>query len=248
MAYSGCTGDWKWKREEFGLPFHYNKFEICEDCFAVSGPGELNFADARDEAPWTKKRRLLTDLLAEVDKKDSSFPLTELLGYHNQSFFEDTMHDDLLGLRGHMNGGALKELCDAGVFGPFSDIGAWDERLDAQLQAAFVHFNDWAADRFIQHSQPMFTHLQLSMKVKTREPVLKSKAKNSQVVSQWLADVAAAHQDDLYGKIRAMTLRAFDDFFHLVHATRFPNWKRILDWTEWIVTNRYDSLRSVTIP
>ena len=225
MAFSGPTGDWKWKREEFGLPFHYSCRSICEACFAESGPGPYNFCNALMSAPWALTRRSLPDLLYAIADRDDDKPLTSMPGFHNQSFFEDVMHDDLLGLRPHACGAALKELADSGVYGTFDDIGPWEERLDAQLAVAYVKFCDWAGQKGMGHSHPKFTHLQLTLKRKTSEPILKTKAKNCVVVCAWIASEASEFKPGTYGEIRAMVLNAFVSLWDLLHATRFPNWE-----------------------
>ena len=202
---------------------HYGAPWLCEECWA-SRVGDLSYANALANAPWCNAPRACAEVIAEIMEKDKEFPLLQL-GWHNTSDFEDFLHDDLLGLRQHMNGGVLHELCREQAFGAFDECTTWRERLDSQLREAFRFFSTWTSFNGLSHSQPPFNSWNLSMKKMTSEPVLKSKAKNGQVVSAWLTVEAAWYVDTTYNRVRASVMKAFDEVYSIVVATKYPNWR-----------------------
>jgi hypothetical protein len=189
-VYAGACGDNKFKKEDFGLPYWWKSFELCEVCEATQS-GAMNFADFRIDAPFVSRLRRTVDVLAAIQAGGGNYPLLRLEGWHCGNNFEDLLHDDLLGPRQHLCGGVLKQLCDESHFGAFAEVTEWMRRLDAQLSVAFTEFCSWCTLKRIGQSQSRFTHLSLSLKSKSSWPILKAKAKNCQVVSEWLLSVCA---------------------------------------------------------
>ena len=62
--------------------------------------------------------------------------LAAVIGFHITMMVDDIMHDDCLGVRMELVGGALLSLIDRGYFGPPPAAGSWKERLDTQLGVA----------------------------------------------------------------------------------------------------------------
>ena len=181
-------------------------------------------ANALSSAPWETNKRTCASVLATIQATDRHFPLLMVDGWHNESQFEDLMHDDLLGLRLHANGAVLEELCRNGHWGSFSDVGIWTERLDAQLKVAYLDFSDFVSALGVSHSQPLFTHLQLTLKTLSSKACLKAKAKNSQLVGVWLCSVCDTQLSTLHDEVRAAMMQGFNETWNIVHATRWPNW------------------------
>lgn len=206
------------------MPQHYAAASICEDCLCTrSGP--LRFSDARPDAPWAATVRTCAEVIHAINDREIEFPLTMIPGWHNQSQFEDFLHDDLLGVRLYGAGATLVELCRQGEFDSFDHLTMWRDKVDAQLMVAFGRFCEWAGARGESHSQARFTSLSLTMKVKHDGGVLKAKGKNCQVVSAWLRDICVHRQDDTYGRIRSMMWDGFAESYEILRATKFPNWR-----------------------
>ena len=205
---------------------HYAANDICE-CCPASLTGIYNYRNALPDADWADEsvRRQVADVFNEVSLKDQEFPLWQISGAHNQNVFEDVMHDDLLGIRPHMVGGVLKELCDSGHFGTRDDVGGWISKLDEQLAEAFLRFCDYSNESGLSHSHGLFTHLQLTLTRTTDAPIIKAKAKNVEVISRWLAHEALQVQDTPYRRVRAMALQSFNDFYQLLSDTKCPNFR-----------------------
>ena len=222
-VYAGNCGDNKWRREEFGFTQHYaNHDNMCHECCAkMSGP--LSYANALPNAPWTEAPRELADVFDGIMGQEKDFPLTRLEGFHVQNNFQDLVHDDLLGLRPHACGATPKNLCDEGTWGAFGSIGNWSDRLDSQLKVAFEQFCLVSKGRRFEHSQAVFSHLNLSMKRKTSESIVKAKATNCQVVSSWLLDMCESSIDTEFKRMQALMMRGFNDSYLIAERTTFPN-------------------------
>ncbi len=167
--------------------------------------------------------RTLAAFLAGLHRLEQFPELAKMRGLHNQGFWEDLMHDDLLGILLDLSGAVLFELCSEEAFGPAPAEGRWKEKLDVQLAAAHIQLLKWCADNGRECSQPKFRVLNLSMSTKDDWPCLKAKAHNSSVVGDWLATVAVNFVDTIYNEIRSVCVSAFASLWVLVQDTKFPN-------------------------
>ena len=69
-------------------------------------------------------------------------PLVGQAGFSIEMFQIDYMHCDLLGVRAHVCGSVLLELCNELVFG-VSPHAYWKLRLQDQLDRATLEFKNW---------------------------------------------------------------------------------------------------------
>ena len=187
LTYAGLTGDLNMFALDFELPYHHNKFEISMITKAAKG-GMYNFADPRPDAAWASTTRCMTDWFCYLDDNGIALPkLAEIPGFHVQSFYEDQLHVDALGLRQHACGSALRDLAYESAFGSSMDgAGTWQDKLDLCLHGATREFRAWQASERVSCTQPAFKSLALSLKRQDDFPVLKSKGRNCLYVSEWL--------------------------------------------------------------
>ena len=155
------------------------------------------------------------------------------------------MHDDPLGIRQDVNGSTLFELASVGAFGPAPDTGSWIEKLDEQLEVAFRMFEDWCAAEGKACSQPAFRVLNLGMSNKSDWTCLKSKAKNSTVVTDWLATLTPGFVRDEASDVRNECVLAFNNIWKLLEQTKFPNWKLSGDQARFLKVNRSMAILSL---
>ena len=191
LTFIGDVGDWDWFAKDFELEWHFNKEEVCAICHAKKHGLTCNMANASPTADWLLHSRSLQDYLDTLIRRDPTGsqwnPLVFVRGFHTHSFFEDQLHADCLGIRQHANGSCLLTLCEEGVWGDLSaPTGSWDDKLDFVLQKAYDEFNAWCAGAKLEQSQPKFRALTLSLHKKSDFPILKSKGKNSVVLTRWL--------------------------------------------------------------
>jgi hypothetical protein len=164
--------------------------------------------------------------LDHLDSINSELPeLGHVLGFHTTNFFEDQLHADALGLRQHACGSCLRDLCDAGHFGPLpAGPGKWQEKLDAQLQRATLEFHRWLADSRLSSTQAAFRTLGLTLKRQDDSACLKAKGKNCITVSQWLLSktrqISAANPTDLHDKMRVALFLGLDGIWDVPHRIR----------------------------
>ena len=99
----GYTGDWAWQKQEFNLPFSYANMpnHICNTCHAVGRAGPCSAWDVRDDAEWLGQPRD-----GSVDWAHDQ-PLLRVSSAHRDSIFEEVVHEDCLGCRPIITGGAM---------------------------------------------------------------------------------------------------------------------------------------------
>ena len=204
----GFTGDLQWDLKEFSPPYNWQtRPSICNICHAQQTMGALSAYDCTDDTAWTHTARHNTD----PDWPANENPLNDVPGAHRHNHFEDYVHEDLLGTRQVLNGGALRYACGRGWFGDFLLITTWKERLQAQLDRCFLEFQQALPMMGIACSQQRFTVAGLSLsKSQYATAVIKGKAFNGQCVSMWLLRVFQDKQDiDLESQMICTSLWGF---------------------------------------
>ena len=183
--YVGMCGDWKFFVDEFGLSPNYKHnnpdLAICAICMATMKEGPLCAWNAAEDADWASTTR-------ENAEHVSFSPLAKIKGFHIFNFYEDMMHDDLLGIRPSIVGASLVICCQHGLFDgdvPVPLGGDWKDRLQTQLNVAYRDFCKWASSNGHRHSQPTFKVCGLKLRNLSSSPYMKSKAHNCAVLSQW---------------------------------------------------------------
>ena len=192
-VFSQFSGDWKFTLEELYFEQSWMHEYVCRWCFARKGAGDLNYANAAEDAGWTLCRRTNSEYLDSLSRRGLEPGVQRTLGFHHECAHDDYMHDDLLGVRLDFNGSVLRVLADVGLFGVVL-VGTWQDKFDTQLKVAFNNFKNFFKIKCLQHSVPGFDHLSLSMRVLDDWPVLKCKAHNSAMVTLWLAAETAKLQ------------------------------------------------------
>ena len=188
----------------------------------------MNYANCHPDAPWAHHVRELSDFWASISgvNGDELPILANIRGQSHENLFEDFMHDSPLGVALDLLGSVLFELAVENVFGvPPGDITGWKNKIDWQLERAHLEFTNWCGSTGKEQSQPTFKHLTLSMHTLTDWPVLKAKAHNSTVVLEWLATATCHHISDERSEFRNYCVQNFAGTWHLVQATKFPNWR-----------------------
>ena len=204
----GFTGDLQWDVKEFSPPFTWQTRPFtCNICHARHAMGAMSAFNVAEDADWSSSARNNTD----PDWPGSANPLEGIPGAHRHSHFEDYVHEDLLGTRQLLNGGALRYACSRNWFGDFADITTWKERLQAQLDMCFLDFQQALPKMGIQCSQQKFTVAKLSLATSQHATaVCKGKAFNTQCVSMWLLGVFQEKQDiDLESQMICTALWGF---------------------------------------
>ena len=204
----GFTGDLQWDKKEFAPPFNWQtRPGICNICHACYGVGALSAFNVLEAADWSATTRANSD----PDWPGNGNPLHSVPGAHRHNHFEDYVHEDLLGTRQGLNGGAMRYACGRGWFGQHASITTWKEKLQAQLDEAFLDFQKTLKTFGIQCSQQKFTVNQLSLtKSQHANAVAKGKAFNTHVVSMWLLKVFEEKQDaDLESQMICTSLWGF---------------------------------------
>ena len=207
--YTGSVADWEWNRDTFGFKETWSTEEICHRCFATRLPGAANFCN------FSRCDRRCPDGF----KAASRSPLViGISGWHVDNVMAEAMHSGPLGVSQHLNASVLLELCEEGLW-PHGGSGSWDEKLASQLSIAFDEFVSWARSSHKAHNHKRFTPLNLSMKRKSDWSLLKSKARNSLVIQEWLVHKArdGIEGDDIeYKKLRAAVQWGFYSWFNWV--------------------------------
>jgi len=222
LVFTGSVGDWEWHLKTLSLTRHYNTIETCELCMASKLPGDLNLANALQEAGWTNTHRRHEDFIEEHRHAGTLHCFCEIPGWHINNIFEDVLHDDLLGVRLHACGGALFELAAQGHWRTEHHAG-WQGRLDAAMDMAWSDFVSWLRARGLSCSTSKFSHRVLSMHRQMDWPCLKAKAANCALVCDWLADVAIAaaeSEPSIANRSRCVMLWGFKELWRLFHV--FP--------------------------
>ena len=204
----GFTGDLQWDLKEFAPPFNWSTRPcICNICHATHALGPLSAFNPAEDADWTATARSNDD----GDWLPNSNPLYDVAGAHRHAHFEDYVHEDLLGTRQLLNGGAMRYACGRGWFGDFPAIATWKEKLQAQLDVAYLHFGRVINHGGIQCSQQKFTVGSLSLaKSQHATAVTKGKAFNGHCVSVWLLQLFQERQDaDLESQMICTSLWGF---------------------------------------
>ncbi len=210
------------------MEWHYGVEECCTTCKATKHGTTLNMADARDCAPWNKPEnmRTLDDYVVSLQRRfpDPAHwnPLTQIIGFNIQGFFEDQLRCDCLGVRQHANASCLLTLAKHEKWGPLPLRGDWGYKLDTVLSEAYNDFSRWCLTNGEENTQQVFKCLNLSMHKRSDFPILKSKGRNSVVVTKWLMKVAEGCQDsrDVVSMFRYSLLWGLDMLWNIPHDCR----------------------------
>jgi hypothetical protein len=106
------ASDWKFALEVVCFEQSYRHTDVCRWCFAKKAAGDLNYANAADDAPWTGARRTNGEYLNSLSRRGLEPRLQRTLGFHHECCHDDYMHDDLLGVRLDFNASTMKVLAD----------------------------------------------------------------------------------------------------------------------------------------
>ena len=181
--YAQSSGDGKYLQEIYHLPWHPTTDFICKFCHACKSPGPNNYANAKEDAPWTQQRRST----GEISEACMDCPLASVYGWHPETIVDDIVHDDLLGVRLTLIGSALRDLSDMHWWAP-EIAGPWKVKLNHQLHHAYVSFRNFCKCNQFDHSVQPFKCNSISMSTLTSWPEYKGKAKNAATISLWLAE------------------------------------------------------------
>jgi len=220
FTFAEFAADWKASVEIFHLPWNYSTEEICHMCGACKS-GELDYMRFGINSLCHMHPRSTHAYLASRNAALS--PLSKLEGFHLDIIGPEVMHAGPLGMSAIACGSALSELCSERCFGWYREIGEWAERLRLQLQVAFIEFVKWQATHNRRCTQKRFTPARLCLKRKVDAPILKAKAYNCIVVSEWLSDVCMqqhrANPTNSYIATRALTMWGFAEFYRILRES-----------------------------
>ena len=180
----------------------------------------MDFADAREHAPWASTSRTNEDFFEIAIATEKLNPLSTIPGWHSHSLFEDVLHDDNVGLRLDANGSALVELSEEGYFGSVPSTGSWQHKLNIPLGQAHQRFRTWCKHKKIGVSQWKFSTNNLTMRTRKCFPVLKAKARNSVYVSEWLTACTSESVDTEYKQQRHQMLKGFMEHWNTIRDAR----------------------------
>ena len=206
-VYVGTLADQLWMLQHYRFNQSWMKTDCCNQCFAQNASGFLDFSQSIDFPA-----RDHGDYMASGGARISA--LTRIPGFHLSLCRGEGMHAGPLGSMPDAVASALVELADEGRFG-CSDIGRWDDRLQAQLHTAFPIFADWAKSQHESHTIKKFSLAGLSMTAKhTSFPCYKGKAHNCLVLCRWLEFMTAAskHESE-YCLLRWQAIWAWVEIF-----------------------------------
>lgn len=177
------AGDWKFLKEGWRLPRHYNKRECCHQCLAVHHGDGPPMDDFSEEAEWASTSYTHEDYFNDLG---DNIPFLALLPYFFLCMVTvDVMHMLHLGILAWAIGSELVVLCDRGFFGTYR--GDRKVRLDKLLERAYERFKAYCRSQSEGHSQPLFTSASIGRSESNAVyPELKAKASNARVVTQWL--------------------------------------------------------------
>jgi len=170
-------GDWKWHKEWFNLQAWWRSSDICHACVMT----KHNFVQVPNPLHQTP-RRSLQNFLAVATKPGEKSALVNLSHFHPMQIKFCSMHALNLGIALWIAGGAMTILCE--------DSQVWgdgERSLEERYRSAFIDFTNWAKQRKIGHSQPMFKPKHLVGQNQFAE--LHAKAWNCRVIIGWLSDV-----------------------------------------------------------
>ena len=219
MIYIGTCGDWKFMKDQYNLDNHYGCNACCHMCFA-NKTCEPCMQNALPDAPWTMVMRSSQDFVTLKVAQQKLHPWCQMPGWHLHSLFEDVVHDDLLGVRQILCGGALMRMVDRHWFCPMSGAGDWKKKANRALAVAWARFGQWLKNNQLSCTTTPFSVTTLSLKTRKSKPALKCKASNCATVSKWIAEECSefARQDENeHNAMLNMTLKAFCDLYVLYH-------------------------------
>ena len=123
------------------------------------------------------------------------------------------MHAGPLGVLLDVTASALVEICREGKFG-FCELTRWDDRLQAQLSAAYVEFCEHCSNTCQHHTIRRFTRCGFSMYNTGSWPAYKGKAHNTLVMTRWLGCKCSEFKDGSdYSRTRYFVLFAWTQWF-----------------------------------
>ena len=153
-------GDWKWTRQTFHLPWHYNQETLCHKCHATKS-GPCSFLNLSRDAPRRQPRSMAEFLAHLADHDHPRPPLCQFEGFSVQdSILLDWMHNNWLGVAPIAIASALLELIECEAFGTCQ--GDRRTRLEVFLKRAWVKFCEWSRSQGLRHSQQCFTPASIS--------------------------------------------------------------------------------------
>ena len=189
--YTQTTGDWKFLNEIYHFPWTQNTEQCCRACGAVKSQGDMNYADARPDAPWTAPDARRTDqeyFEAVFASHGHLPPLCRVIGWSNDTLLDDLVPDDLRGVRLNLLGSALKDMSDHNFWSAPIIGGTWQAKVNHQLQHCYRKFKTFCRSKQLEHSFTRFKVTSISMTSLSSWPELKSKAHNSAVLTLFLSE------------------------------------------------------------
>ena len=132
-----CLGDWKFVKEAWLLPQHYNMDACCVHCDASRNPDDESWiADVRPGAFDRRRRRTMAEYLAHFTTPPI---LSSLPGWHLLMILCDFMHTDHLGCAQWLVGNTLIFLAESMP----QRRGKWDVRMNFNLRKVHAHYRTW---------------------------------------------------------------------------------------------------------
>ena len=185
--------DWKFMKETFAMPWHYNNPDICQKCGSTKR-GLCKYTNFAQDAPRRDRVRTMDEYRAHFIGIPAA-PLTTFPGFDVTSWILlDWVHNGFLGIHPIACASALIYLAGQGDFGSGLGLGqdtVADRKvlLAVRLKRAWQAFCAWCRDNGVDNSQKVFTPASLSTPgaAVCELPVLKAKAHNAMVIVRWLA-------------------------------------------------------------
>ena len=188
IAYvTDCLGDWKFVKEAWLLPQHFNKDACCVHCDASRNPHNENWiADVRPGAFDRRRRRTAADYLATFTTPP---PLSTLPGWHLLMLLVDFMHTDHLGCTQWLIGNTLVILCESMP----QCRGKWEVRMNFNLRILWREYRRWC----LKHGHNKYrawTVNRLAMQSGQDWPNFRSKAHEASLVCRFLCAFVRANR------------------------------------------------------
>jgi hypothetical protein len=211
-VYTATICDQLWGKQHYRLEHNWAAANVCGRCDAINGAGPKNFLNVDGFVLRCCSEYLTSDA-------GLSSPLAEMPGFGLYSLVGEAMHAGPLGVLLDVAAYNLIDLCFAGIFGDFGEVTTWADRLQFQLNAAFVVFSAWTKREVQQHTIRKFGRRGFSMENLTSWPEFKGKAHNTLVLIRWLERAMFEVKDHLHlGVLKSQVLWGWVEWFSVCLA------------------------------
>ena len=206
-VYTSTICHQMWGKQHYRLEQLWSTDNVCARCGAINGPGPNNFLNTGEFPP-----RCCSAYLESAAGRSS--PLSDMPGFGLFSLVGEAMHAGPLGCLLDIVAYRLIDMCFKDVFGDYSAVTIWQDRLQHQLNTAHHEFSGWARESGQQHTIRRFGRRGLSMETLSSWPEWKGKAHNCLVFTRWLESKSFEVKDSMeHGVLQWQVMWAWVEWF-----------------------------------